>query len=436
MANELNISTFIQGDAKRSGLYTEGVIGLDASNNALINDITNKYVAKKELVYDAWQKDYQDVLTKAADTSSIFTSDMPEFQQKAQDFNKFIVQNAGILTADGAVKNPELFQDFKQKFGQVKALQEASKANKVIDEKFKVALNDPQNYDYEITKKQYEDWKTKDILAKSESPYLPQVSISALLDDKDKEGIINTSKEEIKPTQQDLADKGTSYFSENEFVAQDKMYNNLENISGQNLRQKYDAYGKNSGLSYNQWVEKQTQFLAPSGNLTEINGRLFYVVPKDGEFRKNEGYAESMQNKREAMGNASAERISKRNNATTRYVAGLKNNDSPKTSTTSTTTGYNKYNLGASNGKILLSSQRNTLINHLLTKKMIKEGEDVQFVTDASGRLVIGINIINEDGGVKKNSFLNMSELDNLYNSMYSEGDEGNKKSNTKVEEL
>ena len=288
MANELNISTFMQGDAKRSGLYTEGVIGLDANSNKLINDMANTYVAKKEQLYNQWEDAYKTALTAANTTQGAFYKDLPELQTEGKALNKWIAENRGILTADGAIKNPQLYQEFLARMGDYSSKYEAAKANSVVNNKFKEALNDPQKYDAQATKILYDNWISGDIDYRAKNPYMPQVSIPNMFDNEQKRGIVESSISEIKPEMQVIdKDKGTAYYNENKFYSKEQMYNNLNQTSGGALQQRYDAYGKNSGKSFDDWVESQISSIAPSSKTVQLGDKTYYVVPKEGQFRED-----------------------------------------------------------------------------------------------------------------------------------------------------
>jgi hypothetical protein len=288
MANELNISTFMQGDAKRSGLYTEGVIGLDANSNKLINDMANTYVAKKEQLYNQWEDAYKTALTAANTTQGAFYKDLPELQTEGKALNKWIVENRGILTADGAIKNPQLYQEFLARMGDYSSKYEAAKANSVVNNKFKEALNDPQKYDAQATKILYDNWINGDIDYRAKNPYMPQVSVTNMFDNEQKKGIVENSKFEIKPEMQVIdKDKGTAFYSQNDFYSKEQMYNNLNQTSGGALQQRYEAYGKNSGKTFNEWVESQVSSIAPSSKTVQLGDKTYYVVPKEGQFREN-----------------------------------------------------------------------------------------------------------------------------------------------------
>jgi hypothetical protein len=288
MANELNISTFMQGDAKRSGLYTEGVIGLDANSNKLINDMANTYVAKKEQLYNQWEDAYKTALTAANTTQGAFYKDLPELQTEGKALNKWIAENRGILTADGAIKNPQLYQEFLARMGDYSSKYEAAKANSVVNNKFKEALNDPQKYDAQATKILYDNWINGDIDYRAKNPYMPQVSIPNMFDNEQKKAIVENSKFEIKPEMQVIdKDKGTAFYSQNDFYSKEQMYNNLNQTSGGALQQRYEAYGKNSGKGFNEWVESQISSIAPSSKTVQLGDKTYYVVPKDGQFREN-----------------------------------------------------------------------------------------------------------------------------------------------------
>jgi hypothetical protein len=288
MANELNISTFMQGDAKRSGLYTEGVIGLDANSNKLINDMANTYVAKKEQLYNQWEDAYKTALTAANTTQGAFYKDLPELQTEGKALNKWIAENRGILTADGAIKNPQLYQEFLTRMGDYSSKYEAAKANSVVNNKFKEALNDPQKYDAQATKILYDNWINGDIDYRAKNPYMPQVSIPNMFDNEQKKGIVENSKFEIKPEMQVIdKDKGTAFYSQNDFYSKEQMYNNLNQTSGGALQQRYEAYGKNSGKTFNEWVESQISSIAPSSKTVQLGDKTYYVVPKEGQFRED-----------------------------------------------------------------------------------------------------------------------------------------------------
>jgi hypothetical protein len=288
MANELNISTFMQGDAKRSGLYTEGVIGLDANSNKLINDMANTYVAKKEQLYNQWEDAYKTALTAANTTQGAFYKDLPELQTEGKALNKWIAENRGILTADGAIKNPQLYQEFLARMGDYSSKYEAAKANSVVNNKFKEALNDPQKYDAQATKILYDNWINGDIDYRAKNPYMPQVSVPNMFDDNQKKTIVEGSISEISPEMQVVdKDKGTAYYNENKFYSKEQMYNNLNQASGGSLQQKYELYGKDSGKPFDEWVESQISSIAPSSKTVQLGDKTYYVVPKEGQFRAN-----------------------------------------------------------------------------------------------------------------------------------------------------
>ncbi len=292
MATELNSNFFLQGDAKRSGLYRDNIIEIDANTTNMLNGMVNKFVEQKENIYNKWQSNFTKILENVSDITGVFDKDLPEVQESAKNINRWIVANQDIFTSESIAKDPQRYQEYLNRLAQHNELIASSKANKALDKQYKTIMQE-QNGDHDKieVKNQYNDWlKLSTSKDRNEALFMPTLNLNKLISKENIAFALQSADKGISPEAQKatfvdengkvIAQDNLSFlFRNNKYTSENLFYDNLNQQTNGEITNRFEKEKEKGyqGTFYDYAKNKFSYMLPTAKRIYSSSGETFLI---------------------------------------------------------------------------------------------------------------------------------------------------------------